>query len=303
MGGVVALLFHRTGQLAQRNDGHIHLFGHDLEVSGDGADFLYTVLGALARGHQLQIVNDDEAHIGAAGVLVHPADLGFHLGDGDARGVIHINGRVMELLGGKGQVLPVLRPEGAGAERLAVDAGLRREDPVGQLLLGHFEAENGHRYFLLHGYTGGNVQRKTGLAHTGAGSQNNKVAAAKAGEHGVQQAEACRDTLVLIGIRAADLLQIGQRFHHAGRKGRQGAGIPPGADLINALLGVFQQQVRVRLVARILQDIFRHTHELADQIFFLHDLGVGFHIGDAGHRLGQTGQVDFRLVRAGKHAV
>ena len=41
----------------------------------------------------------------------------------------------------------------------------------------------------------------------------------------------------------------------------------------------------------------------ADQIFFLHDLGVGFHVGDAGHRLGQTGQVDFRLVRAGKHAV
>ena len=51
--GVVALLFHRTGQLAQSDDRHVHLFGHDLEVSGDGADLLHAVLAALAAGHQL----------------------------------------------------------------------------------------------------------------------------------------------------------------------------------------------------------------------------------------------------------
>ena len=53
MAGVVALLFHCTGQLAQRDDGHIQLLSHDLQVSGDGADLLHTVLAALAGGHQL----------------------------------------------------------------------------------------------------------------------------------------------------------------------------------------------------------------------------------------------------------
>ena len=127
--------------------------------------------------------------------------------------------------------------------------------------------------------------------------------AAEAGEHGVQQAEACRDALVLIGIRAADLLQVGQCLHHTGGKRGQCAGIPPGADLVDALLGVFQQQVSVRLIARVLQNVLGNAHQLAHQILLLHDLGVSLHIGDAGHRLGQTGQVDLCLVRTGEHAI
>ena len=209
----------------------------------------------------------------------------------------------MELFRCQCQILPVLTAEGTGAESLAVDACFRRKDTVGQLLLGHFQAENGHRHLLLHGNAGGNVQRKTGLAHTGAGSQNDEVAAAQAGQDGIQQAEAGGDALVLVGIRAADLLQVGQRLHHAGGKRGQRAGIPPGADLVDALLGVFQQQVSVRLIARVLQNVLGNAHQLAHQILFLHDLGIGLHIGDAGHRLSQTGQVDFCLVRTGEHAI
>ena len=84
----------------------------------------------------------------------------------------------MELFRCQCQILPVLTAKGTGAESLAVDACFRRKDAVGQLLLGHFQAENGHRHLLLHGNAGGNVQRKTGLAHTGAGGQNDEVAAA-----------------------------------------------------------------------------------------------------------------------------
>src|SRR5699024_2423875 len=132
--GVVALFFHRAGKLTQGNDGHIHLLGHDLEVAGDGADLLDPVFAALARGHQLQVVDDDQADVGPAGVLVDPADLGLHLGDGDGRGIVHIDGGVVELFGGQGQVLPVGGGQRAGAESLAVDARLGREDAVGQLL-------------------------------------------------------------------------------------------------------------------------------------------------------------------------
>ena len=156
---------------------------------------------------------------------------------------------------------------------------------------------------MLHGNAGGDVQRKTGLAHTGAGSEDDEVAAAKAGEDGVQQPEAGGDALVLVGVGAADLLQICQRLHHAGRKGRQGAGIAAGADLIDALLGVFQQQVGVGLVARVLQNVLCDPHQLAHQILFLHDLRIRLDVGDAGDRLGEAGQVDFRLVGAGEHAV
>ena len=126
MAGIVALLFHRTGQLRKCDDGHIHFLCHDLEVSGDGADLLHAVLAALAAGHQLQVVDDDEAHVGAGRVLIDPADLCLHLGDGDARGVVHIDRCVVQLFGGEGQILPVLSPERTGAEGLTVDARLRR---------------------------------------------------------------------------------------------------------------------------------------------------------------------------------
>ena len=209
----------------------------------------------------------------------------------------------MQLFGGQRQILPVLGAQRTGTEGLTVDTSLRREDTVGQLLLGHFQTEDGHRHLLLHGHAGGDVQRKTGLAHTGAGGENDEVAAAKAGEDGVQQPEAGGDALVLVGIRAADLLQIGQRFHHAGRKGRQGAGIAAGADLIDALLGVFQQKVGVRLVPGVLQNVLGYPHQLAHQIFFLHDLGISLYVGDTGHRFRQTGQVDLGLVCAGEHTI
>ena len=209
----------------------------------------------------------------------------------------------MQFFGGEGQILPVLGPERTGAERLTVDARFSGEDAVGQLFLRHFEAEDGHRHLLLHGHAGRDVQRETGLAHTGTGSEDDEVAAAKAGEDGVQQPEAGGDALVLVGVGAADLLQICQRLHHAGRKGRQGAGIAAGADLIDALLGVFQQQVGVGLVARVLQNVLCDTHQLAHQILFLHDLRIRLDVGDAGDRLGEAGQVDFRLVGAGEHPV
>ena len=209
----------------------------------------------------------------------------------------------MQLFGGQRQILPVLGAQRTGTESLTVDTGLRREDTVGQLLLGHFQTEDGHRHLLLHGHAGGDVQCKTGFAHTGTSCQNDQIAAAKAGKHGVQQAETGGDALVLIRIRAADLLQVGQRFHHAGRKRGQGAGIAAGADLVDALLCVFQQKVGVRLVSGVLQNVLGYPHQLAHQIFFLHDLGISLYVGDAGHRFCQTGQVDFGLVCAGEHTI
>ena len=63
------------------------------------------------------------------------------------------------------------------------------------------------------------------------------------------------------------------------------------------------QKVGVRLVPGVLQDVLGDTHQLTHQIFFLHDLGVGLYIGDAGHRFCQTGQIDLGLVCAGEHAI
>ena len=209
----------------------------------------------------------------------------------------------MQFFGGKGQIFPVLGAQGTGAECLTVDAGLGRKDAVRELFLGHFQAENGHRHLLLHGHAGSDVQRETGLAHTGAGSEDDEVAAAKAGEHRIQQAEACGDALVFVRIRAADLLQVGQGLHHAGGKRCQCAGIAAGADLINALLRVFKQQVGIRLISGILQDVLCNTHQLAHQILFLHDLGIGLHVGNAGHRLGKAGQVHLCFVGTGEHTV
>ena len=64
-----------------------------------------------------------------------------------------------------------------------------------------------------------------------------------------------------------------------------------------------QQKVGVRLVPGVLQNVLGYPHQLAHQIFFLHDLGVGLYIGDAGHRFRQTGQIDLGLVCAGEHTI
>src|SRR5699024_32877 len=77
--GAAGGLFGRTRKLRQRNDRHVELLGHDLQVPRDIADLLHTALGALGALHELQVVDDDQADGFALGVLVDLADLGLDL--------------------------------------------------------------------------------------------------------------------------------------------------------------------------------------------------------------------------------
>ena len=117
-----------------------------------------------------------------------------------------------------GQVVPIRGGQRAGPEGVAVYPRLGGEDAVGELLLAHFQAENRHRHPLLFRHIGGDVQRKAGFAHAGAGGQDHQVRAAKAGQDGVQVGEPGGDAAVLVLVGAADLLQAHQRFHNGGGK-------------------------------------------------------------------------------------
>ena len=99
---------------------------------------------------------------------------------------------------------------------------------------------------MLLGHIGGNVQRKAGFTHTGAGCQNDQVAAAKAGEHGIQIAKAGGNARIFGSIRAGKPLQVAQRFNNGIAQLLGGAGPLPCADGIDLLLGVFQQLIDIR---------------------------------------------------------
>ena len=84
---LLAAHLHRAGQLRQRDDGHVHLLRQHLEASRDLADLdgAVAVFARLRRGHELQVVDDDDALLGGAQLA---AGLGAQLQDGQRRRVV-----------------------------------------------------------------------------------------------------------------------------------------------------------------------------------------------------------------------
>ena len=128
---------------------------------------------------------------------------------------------------------------------MAVNVCRAGKDAVGQLLAGHFQAENDGRHLLLTCHVGGNVQRKGGLAHTGAGCQNDQVGASQPGQHSVQIGKARGDAGKLIAVSTAELLHGVDDLKDGFPDGLDARLVAPAADLVNFLFGAFQQQVRI----------------------------------------------------------
>ena len=78
----VGAVFGSAGELGAADHGDLQFLCHELESPGDIRHFLHPVVLMLLALHELQVVDDDEAEV------FHPAELGLHAGDGDARGVV-----------------------------------------------------------------------------------------------------------------------------------------------------------------------------------------------------------------------
>ena len=112
-----------AGELGERDHRHPELLGQALHRAADRRHLLLAVLDAPGRGHELQVVHDDEAE--AVLGLEAPA-LGPHLERRDGGRVVDEELRLREVGVGLGEPRPVLLVELAGAQPVRVDRGRRR---------------------------------------------------------------------------------------------------------------------------------------------------------------------------------
>lgn len=126
--------------------------------------------------------------------------------------------------------------------------------------------------FLLPGHVGSDVQRERSFAHTGAGGQDNKVRTAQAGKHGIQVVEACGNTGELIAVRTAQFLHGVDNFKDGFPDGLDTGFIAAAADIVNFLLGAFQQHVGVFPRGSLAQNAAGSFDQSAGLVLFLDDL-------------------------------
>ena len=181
-GALVGALHVGAGQLGAGQQRHLQLQGDGLEAAGNLADLQLAVLVAAVRRHQLQIVDHNQVQL----LVQHePAAAGTDLGRGDARRIVDIQVFPGQLGQHQAQVFPVPVLEGAGTDGLHVHPGLSAEDTQHDLLLGHFQGEDGHGVALLGG-VGGDVDGEAGFAHGRTGPHQDEFAPVQAGQAGVQ---------------------------------------------------------------------------------------------------------------------
>ena len=156
----------------RQSDGDVELAGEGLDAAGDGGDFLLAVLGAGGL-HELEIVDDDDFEIE---LELEAAGLGAQVHEGQARGVVDEDLALGEFADRVREGVAVLLGEHAAAEFVAVHAGARAEHALGELLLGHFEGEDGGGLFEVHADMFSYVHSKSCFADGRPGGQDDHLA-------------------------------------------------------------------------------------------------------------------------------
>ncbi len=165
-----------TGKLGENNDRHLEILCHELEVSGDFRDLLYSGFRPVRRFHELEIVDDDAVHI------FHPDDFRLHLVDTDVGGVVEVERALMQSICRRGQIFPVSRFQISISHFDALDPRLHGDDPGGKLFFCHLQREE-KDLLTPFGDVGGNIQSKTRLTHGWTGTDNDEIRPVETGNH------------------------------------------------------------------------------------------------------------------------
>ena len=130
--------FDGARELRERDDRHVELARERLQGTRDLGDLLLAVVAVLVRPalHELQVVDDDEVE---AVLRLEAARLRAQVHDRDARRVVDVNRRAVELVGDGDELRPVRVVELARAQELRVDAAFGAEHALHKLLLAHLE--------------------------------------------------------------------------------------------------------------------------------------------------------------------
>ena len=233
---VAAALLRGAGELGERDDGDVEFFGECFEATGDGGDFLGTVLvaaGLRAHGtgaHQLEVVDDDEVETALR--LAEAARFGAHFGEGDAGGVVDEDVGLDEALEGGGEFVAIFAEEETFLNFDGVDDGFRCQHASQERLLRHFEREDGDGFTTLDGGVLGDVDGEGGFAHGGARGDDDELGILEAAGHAVEFGEVCGEA----GDLAAFLVEVVDGFERAGDNV-----VDAGEAASDALLGDFEK--------------------------------------------------------------
>ena len=85
LGLIAGALLGSAVELGDGDDGDLELLGEQLEGAGELRDLLLARLHALARAHELQVVDDHETQVV---LLLEPQRLGADLGHREVRRVV-----------------------------------------------------------------------------------------------------------------------------------------------------------------------------------------------------------------------
>ena len=105
------------------------------------------------------------------------AGLGARFQDREGRRVVDVQRRLRESAGGVDDAAPFGRLEEARSDLLRVDARLRADEALHQLLLGHLEAEDQRGSAQLDGGVRGDIEREGRLARGRAPRDDHEVRA------------------------------------------------------------------------------------------------------------------------------
>src|SRR6266542_1496496 len=131
-----AALLGRPGQLRDRDDRNVELFGERLERPRDVGDLLLAILDVAWARRQLQIVNDHERNV----VLgLQPACLRAHRERRERGGIVNPDRGRAEQARRAGQLGIIVVAQLPAAQPLSVDQALGADQALHELVVGHFQ--------------------------------------------------------------------------------------------------------------------------------------------------------------------
>src|SRR5712675_2666159 len=277
-----------AGELAEDEDGNLQLFGEAFKGAGDAGDFFLAIAEAAARGDQLQIIDDEERE---AFVALQAAGFGADFEDGDGAGVVDPDGGGGDGAEGFSHAAPVFAGEMAGAEFVGVDLGYGGDEALEERLLGHFEAEDGDGLAAADADVFGEVEGERGFSLRGARGEDQQLGGLQAGGQLVQ--------LDIAGGDAGDAFAFAEDFFEALEIVADDVldGDEAGADAVfgeleDGRFGVVEDGVgAVFALEGALLNIVGGVDEIAEDGFFFDDARVVLDVGDAGHAIGERGEV------------
>ncbi len=141
---LVGPLFQRAVELRQGDDRDVQFLGQPLERPGDFRDFSGPVFAVAVAGHELEVIDHDQAQL----VVVlpgQPAGPGADLHGGQAGRFVDEHRGFVEPAQGAGQLVPVVLGDPPGAQLVLVEPADGAEHPHHQLGGAHFHTEYGDR--------------------------------------------------------------------------------------------------------------------------------------------------------------